>query len=129
MTTENAICRSPLRGAVRWLWLCLGLSLLTLTLPGCNTELYDWGGYEKSVDNYYLGGADFSPNKEIDRLRKEVERSERNGSKVPPGKYAQLGYLCYQVGDREAAGRFLTAEKTSYPSSAAFIDRLLEQMR
>ena len=65
--------------------------LMLLGMTGCQRTLYDWGSYEQSVLNMYSSHEDFSVAAEIDQLQGEVERTERRGRAIPPGKMAPKG--------------------------------------
>ena len=107
-----------------------------LGLSGCQSGWrYDWGSYQESVWLMYAkpseGGADVG--KHIQALEEEIHKSEakakpNEASRVPPGKWAHLGYLYAMQGDQRNARRCLTAEKALYPESAKFVDGLLGRM-
>ncbi|MCC7406646.1 MAG: DUF4810 domain-containing protein [Phycisphaeraceae bacterium] len=104
-------------------------------LTGCQTTLYDWGSYQQSVWKTYAppsgDGADVG--KQIDKLAKEIHETEAKAKpgkppRVPPGKYAHLGYLYAMQGDQISARQNLEAEKRLYPESTRFIDGLIARM-
>jgi hypothetical protein len=103
--------------------------LLTFALIGCQRPLYDWGNYETSVFRMYSSREDFSPAEELDRLQREVEKTERRGRSVPPGKMAHLGYLYLMMGDSERARRCFETEKRLFPESAHFMNFLLSRLQ
>lgn len=115
-------------------WLALAGAL---GASGCqSTWHYDWGSYQHSVWVMYANpqdeGADVG--KQIDALAKEIQKTEarakpNEASRVPPGKYAHLGYLYAMQGDQIRARECLAAEKRLYPESARFIDGLLARMK
>ncbi|MCC7147334.1 MAG: DUF4810 domain-containing protein [Phycisphaeraceae bacterium] len=116
----------------------LGLVLLAGALAGggcAETWQYDWGSYEKSVWLMYAPPSDKGADvgQQIDKLAKEIHKTEERAkpgeaSRVPPGKYAHLGYLYAQQGDKINARQCLEAEKRLYPESTRFIDGLLARM-
>ncbi|MCK4874050.1 MAG: DUF4810 domain-containing protein [Phycisphaerales bacterium] len=104
------------------------LFIAPMGLLGCGPgTIYDWGSYEGSVLRMYTS-ENFSVETEIRTLSGEVEEAAREEKLVPPGKYAHLGYLYYLTGDHDAARRSFEAEKAAFPESAAFMDRMLEQL-
>jgi hypothetical protein len=105
------------------------LPLLLTPTTGCQRTLYDWGTYEESVYRMYASEADFSAAKEVDRLQREVERTEQRQRAIPPGKMAHLGYLYLRVGDNERARSCFERERTLFPESAHFMDFLLGRMQ
>ncbi len=107
-------------------------SIAMLLLPaatGCQRTLYDWGRYEQSVFNLYSSSADFSAGSEIDRLQKEVERTERRKLAIPPGKMAHLGYLYLMAGDSERARACFEKERILFPEGEEFMEFLLERLQ
>ena len=95
---------------------------------GCQRTLYDWGTYEASVFRMYSSREDFSAAKEIDRLQAEVERTQRRGRLVPPGKMAHLGYLYLLAGDSASARNCFETERKLFPESRHFMDFLLAKL-
>lgn len=105
------------------------LAMLLLAVVGCQRTLYDWGSYERSVFNMYSSREDFSAATEIDRLQKEVERTERKKRAIPPGKMAHLGYLYLMAGDSDRARGCFEEERDRFPECESFMEFLLERLR
>ncbi len=103
--------------------------LLLFCEVGCQRTLYDWGSYERSVFNMYSSREDFSAATEIDRLQKEVERTERKNRAIPPGKMAHLGYLYLMAGDNERAQACFEKERQLFPEGGKFMEFLLGRMQ
>ncbi len=103
--------------------------LLLVGTTGCQSTLYDWGSYERSVFNMYSSREDFSAAKEIDRLQKEVDRTERRKLAIPPGKMAHLGYLYLMAGDSELAGACFKKERALFPEGEGFMEFLLGRLQ
>jgi hypothetical protein len=101
---------------------------LAILLAGCQRTLYDWGTYESSVLHVYADTPSNQIKDDRTALEKEVRKSVENGRKVPPGKYAHLGFLCYRMGDTAAAAKYFQSEKAAFPESAKFIDDLLARL-
>jgi hypothetical protein len=119
--------RSFPRGAM-----AAALCVVLLAGGGCggSTSRYDWGSYQPSVARLY---SDQSPGALADdrqRLVAEVRKTESRGKlKVPPGKYAHIGYLCYLSGDRDAARTYFEAEGRSYPESAKLMNDMIGRLQ
>ncbi len=103
----------------------IALSLLALP-AGCASPLYDWGSYEDSV--YRSTRDDSRLEEEILLLSGEARRTEADGRKVPPGKWAHLGHLFERAGDSKSAAACFRLEKERFPESGRFIDGLLGRM-
>jgi hypothetical protein len=98
------------------------------SIVGCQRTLYDWGTYENSVYRMYSSRENFSAAGEVDRLRKEVERTQKHNRLIPPGKMAHLGYLYLMTGDSESARHCLETEKTLFPEGGPFMDFLIAKL-
>lgn len=98
---------------------------------GCvgTDSYYDWGRYDYSVRALVTsGGSGGDWSRERALLAAEIKRSEENHRRVPPGKHAHLGYLYSLGGDSKLARLHFLAEKTLFPESAVFMDRLVESL-
>jgi hypothetical protein len=95
-----------------------------LMLAGCatNTALYNWGPYENQV---YAHFKNESPEEQILILEKHAQETQANGRQLPPGFRAHLGLLYAKVGREGEFVAALEQEKTFFPESAPYIDRLL----
>src|SRR3954467_2216755 len=112
--------------------------IAVLAFGGCGgpVGLYDWGSYDTSVRALYDPTAvgNISIEQQINHLQTEIHQTETHAkpntpSRVPPGKYAHLGFLYTMSGDKASAKNCFDAEKTLYPESAVFIDGLLARMK
>lgn len=106
------------------------LTIASLALAGCAaTPLYEYGDYSGSLYSYQR---DPSTRQDyIEELQEIVERGTRPGDErpVPPGIYAELGYMMLEAGDAAAAERFFVQEKQVWPESTLFMDRLIAVAR
>lgn len=116
-TRANAIARAPLALAA------------ALALSACaSPSLYRWGIYEDLIYQGYRNPGSSDPVTDAARLAADVERTEAEGARVPPGVHAHLGYLYFEQGDAERAAAHLRRERELFPESATFVDGLLERM-
>jgi len=108
-----------------------------LAAGGCVPKgLYDWGGYDASVQALYAPPSDTGPDigVHIRKLQAEIQATEsktqaNTPSRVPPGKYAQLAYLYALQGDHAQSAKCFEAEKKLYPDSAQFVDGMLTRTK
>ena len=108
-----------------WQSVCLGL-VIGAGLWGCAPPaLYQWGEYEDSLYRRYVkedsAGAEAY-------LRETIVAAELK-SRVPPGVYADYGFLLYRRGDYAGAIQKFEQEKRAFPESAALMSRLIERIQ
>jgi len=83
---------------------------------------YNWGNYSRALYDYY-GDAT-----KVDDYRAAltVLIAEAGPQKrVPPGTYAELGYLELQAGNESAAKDYFLKEKAIWPEAAGYMDRMI----
>lgn len=103
-----------------------------LLMTGCATQqkaLYNYGTYSES---YYAYEQDASAENLL-ALQKAIEEAIANAGdsvsgRVPPGMYANLGYIYLKQGNAKEAVKDFEMEKKLYPESAHFMDRVIEKV-
>lgn len=60
-------------------------------------------------------------------LEDSIEKSNALAIRVPPGIYANLGYLYLKINDSKQAISFFKMEKALYPESGVFMDNLIKK--
>jgi hypothetical protein len=113
---------------------CAGLfsALTLLALVGCATKptpLYGWGSYQDQVYQYFKADGRKSAEEQILALQEFAEKGNAKGAKLPPGYHAHLGMLYASAGKDDLAIEQLQTEKTLFPESAAYMDRLLSKYK
>lgn len=106
--------------------------LLVLAISACVPQrepLYYWGNYESLIYNTYVKPGDADPQKQIDLLTEDIQKSENNGKPVAPGIYAHLGFMYATQGNIKQAENAFLEEKKLYPESAVLIDGMLKRAR
>ena len=102
--------------------------LFCLTLAGCAApSLYEWGTYERGLTHQYIDNDPEQARAEIERTVSQVEHGEPR--RVPPGLYADYGFLLYQRGDYAHAIDCFQREATLFPESAALMTKLVEKTK
>ena len=95
-------------------------------LQGCvSPTLYEWGHYEELVHASFAAPGKTPPEEQYAQLEEDVQKAAAAGKTVPPGVRAHMGYLLYQMGRTDEARAQFLAEKTAFPESAVFMDRLI----
>jgi hypothetical protein len=100
--------------------------ILTGLLAGCVThnQRYDWGSYDPSLYAYYK-----DPTKEAalaETLAAVISTADSHHAQVPPGIYAEYGYLQLQTGKYLAAVELFKQEEAHWPESKVFMDRMIK---
>ena len=106
--------------------------LLSLFLTACanqNNRLYQWGSYENMVYESYHEPGKYSSQSQIIEMEKDLEKARAANKSIPPGHYAYLGYLYFQSGQLDKALTALQTEKTIFPESTIYMDRLIAQIK
>ena len=103
------------------------LLLVVSLTSGCATpSMYSWGSYEQDLYKYYK-----SPDNLEDlesNLAVLLEQAE-TGQTIPPGLYAEYGYLMFEMGDAESAIKYFEKEKATWPESSQFMDTMIAAVR
>lgn len=91
-------------------------------LSACTTDRYYWGEYENQLYDFYK-----HPDKMdslLIALETVIEHGEQSGH-IPPGIYAEYGYLMLVKGDTDKALKSFQREKEIWPESAYFMDVMI----
>jgi hypothetical protein len=100
--------------------------MLAVLLGGCVThnQRYAWGTYDPSLYAYYK-----DPTKEAalaESLAAVISTADSQHAQVPPGIYAEYGYLQLQEGKNLAAIELFKQEEAHWPESKVFMDRMIK---
>ena len=103
--------------------------LAVLICSGCaaNKQMYYWGEYSDT-----LYDAKKTPGKKTlaehqSMLENVVEESQKRNLRIPPGVYAELGYLYALQNKPTEAVSLFQKEKQIYPESTILMDRMIQQ--
>ena len=77
------------------------LILSTLAFAGCTTSQYSWGNYEHALYKYYKTPSEVETYAE--KLAEVIAGGESAG-RVPPGMYAEYGYILWVQGKAPRRG-------------------------
>lgn len=98
-----------------------------LALTACATpqhKKYEWGGYEQSLYEYYKAPANV--NALVASIDATIATAEKASRPVPPGMYAEHGFLLLQQGKNVEATASFTKEKARWPESTALMNRMIK---
>lgn len=105
--------------------------LLAVTfVSSCTTQktLYSWYDYEDITYQYQKKQTEELQTKVVETYQKLVNHQKGTRGVVPPGLYAEYGFLLYKVGKTEEGLKFLRLEITLYPESEKYISRIIAQL-
>ncbi|BDT69964.1 hypothetical protein os1_41560 [Comamonadaceae bacterium OS-1] len=106
----------------------LGLALLT----GCATKvptLYQWGSYQDQIYTQYAEPGKVPVDAQIAAMEADLQKTDLQARKPPPGYLAQLGYLYFQAGKPGQAVQSFEAEKSLFPESTVYMDLLIQHAK
>ena len=109
------------------LWAAGLMGLLGCGCVGPKTLFY-WGRYETMLHSDYSHPEKLSVVEDIRLLEEDLAKATAAHQRPHPGLHAELGYLYYTQGRLDAAQREFVAEKTLFPESAVFMDRLIRKL-
>ena len=104
----------------------LGITLLV----SCTTQkpLYTWGKYEATSYNYLKDNDEKTLLALIENYQKIIENQKGSRKEVPPGVYADYGFILLQAKKVKEGKEMLAMEIANYPESKIFIDRILKMI-
>lgn len=94
-----------------------------LFLASCGVQQnYAWNGYSGHLLSYYKNPDETQ--KFADKMNVSIQKAEAKNM-VPPGMYAEYGYLLLKMNDDEAAAVYFLKEKEKWPESAFLMDKVI----
>jgi hypothetical protein len=114
------------------LLIILVLFLISSCAP--STSLYTWGSKKKY--NYHNASYNYlkvNDEKSIDILKSSyidiINKQKGTRKTVPPGIYADYGFLLVSLNENEKGIEMLKQEMILYPESTIFITRILNMLK
>ena len=97
-------------------------------LPGCATyeALYSWGPYEES--SIVISQSPDKKGEAVENLLVFIQESESNGEALPPGIYAEVGTLMYELGNITRAIEYYKMEYKLWPESRPMLGALSQNL-
>lgn len=101
---------------------------LLFAMASCsvNKPLYSWGRYEHVSYNYLKNQDDKSVQDLLKTYETLIKNQDGSRQTVPPGVYADYGFLLLQLNKVEEGKAMLAKEVELYPESAALVERILK---
>ena len=101
--------------------------LCCLVSAGCAPQkMYYFGNYSNTLYSFEKNQNDESLLKHKQELETVITESESRNLPVPPGIYAELGYINLKSNNSKEAIRLFQAESQLYPESRHLMDRLIQ---
>ncbi len=97
------------------------LSLLAV-LSGCAQTRYAWEGYDDKLYSYYKTPAESE--QFLEAIHEVIQEGDAAG-KVPPGLYAEYGYLLFERGQFPEAINWFRKERDKWSESSFFMDKMI----
>ena len=103
------------------------LFLLAFMAFGCAApRMYYWGDYSNSLYACCKDQTEENLIKHKIILENIIEESHKRELRVPPGVYAELGYIHFRQNKNAEAIKFFDLEEKTYPESKVFMQRLTQ---
>ncbi|SHL84227.1 hypothetical protein SAMN05216428_10755 [Nitrosospira sp. Nsp11] len=101
--------------------------VVAMGLTGCGApSIYHWGRFEDGLHDRYVS----QNHPQADAyLLETITKAEQENLRIPPGAYADYGFLLFKRGDREGAIAYFEKEKRIFPESDAFMTKLIERIK
>ena len=107
------------------LFICMAV-ILFLTACTPKRLLYSWNDYDNTSYKYLKNGDEKSVENLLKSYQQIIEKQNGTRKTVPPGIYADYGFILLQTGKTEEGKIMLEKEIALYPESKVFIDRILK---
>lgn len=107
---------------IGWFYLAIATSLI-----GCGgPSLFYWGDFEQGLYDRYVT----EQHAQADAyLFETITDAEQHHQKVPPGAYADYGFLLFKRGDRNGAVAYFEKEKQAFPESSALMTKIIDRVK
>lgn len=97
--------------------------MLLFSICGCVPQTqYAWNNYDKTLYNHYK---DPSQKEDFSQTLKETVEEAESSNRVPPGIYAEYGFLMYEQGNSLQAIQYYQKEADKWPESRAFMAKMI----
>jgi hypothetical protein len=87
--------------------------------------MYAWGSYSPALLSYYKKPGELAQFAEHLQVSLAVAEA---ANKVPPGLYAEVGYVMLEMGKRDEAITFFGKERDRWPESGALMTKLITRL-
>lgn len=108
----------------------MAIATATFLLSSCGTTkpLYSWHNYEDITYKYSKKTTDELQVKVLQQYQLMTEKQKALRGVVPPGLYAEYGFLLCKTGKKEEGLEFMKKEVELYPESDVYVSRIIKQL-
>ena len=104
------------------------VSALAIFAMSCtSTQLYSWYNYQSDYYHYLKNADESSQKKLAETYQKIIEKQKETRGVVPPGVYADYGWMLLQDNKIEEGKAMLAKEVEFYPESEVFVGSILKR--
>lgn len=97
--------------------------ILLFFLIGCGAHSrYTWCNYDTKMYKHYKNPAEREAF--VTALKETLDDAEKAGN-VPPGIYAEYGFVLFEQGDNQQAIQYFQKEANKWPESRVFMTKLI----
>lgn len=102
-------------------------AVLVAGASGCATPSthYAWGNYDDALYAFYKNPDPAQHQKYVASLKAIILATERDGTRIPPGVYAEYGYALYEEGNATEAVAWYRREMEAWPASRTFMEKMI----
>lgn len=100
--------------------------LFAFIFTGCTQSIYKWNGYDDAMYKFYKNPVE--KEKFIEKLKNIIDSGEGTNT-VPPGIYAEYGYLQYESSNYQEAIIYFQKEHDRWPESRIFISKMIRNAK
>lgn len=102
-------------------------ALLVIFSTGCAApKMYHWGTYSETLYASKKTSTEENLLKHKQNLEAIIEESQKRDLRVPPGVYAELGYIYFRQSKNDEAIKYFQLEEKLYPESQILMQRLTQ---
>ncbi len=104
--------------------------MTSIFFAGCTSQkMYYFGNYSQTLYSFEKNQTKEALINHQQELEKVISESEVRNLLVPPGIYAELGYINLKANNSQEAIRLFQAESQLYPESKHLMDRLIQSAK
>ena len=103
---------------------CLLIGLLVGGCAPTQSTTFYWGDYSETLYDFTKDPTEETLAAHKAQLLLIIRKSPELGYRVPPGVYAEFGYILLKEGKEKEGLEYLDMEKGVYPEAVVFVNRI-----